>query len=121
MLYAVIAYEQIYQGSYGRISNLIVEGTEDDAEQAAIEESYAIMEEFDAIMEELKENVFERNVIDEDDEEDFQELLEEEMAKNIAYEIYPITINTTHSLEQLEEEFNNDPEIFIRRYCNTPI
>ena len=132
MLYAVIACEQMYDGMHGMVSYFVIEGTEKDAEEAAIDESYAIMEEYSCIMEDLEDAAREEVGWDEDEfdeymedstsgaDEEYTDALNELMRENLQYEIYPIVKETNLSLEQLDGLFNNEPEAFIREYCNLP-
>ena len=133
MLYAVIACEQMYEGLHGMVSYFVTEGPEEAAEEAAIEESYAIMEEYSSIMDDLEAAAREEVGFDEDQYEDYEEgegsatwddeysrVLGEQMAENLMYEIYPIVEETNLSLEQLDNLFNRNPEEFIRKYCNLP-
>lgn len=132
MLYAVIACEQIYGGLHGMVSYFVTEGTEEEVEEMAIDESYAIMEEYSSIMEDLEaaaaeevgwdkdelEEYFEDSTIEADEE--YTRALNEQMQENLQYEIYPIVEETNLSIEQLDNLFNRDPEEFIRKYCNLP-
>ena len=128
MLYAVIACEQMYVGLYGMVSYFVVEGTEEDAEEAAIEASYEVMQDYSSIMEDLEDAA--REELEFENEEDCEEsaewddeysrALEEQMQENLQYEIYPIVKETNLSLEQLDGLFNNSPEEFVREYCNLP-
>ncbi len=132
MLYAVIACEQMYDGMHGMVSYFVVEGTEKDAEKAAIEASYEIMQDYSSIMEDLEDAAREEIGFDEDQYEDYEEegsatwddeysrALDKQMQENLQYEIYPIVKETNLSLEQLDGLFNNSPEEFIREYCNLP-
>lgn len=133
MLYAVIACEQMYGGLHGMVSYFVTEGPEEAAEEAAIEESYAIMEEYSSIMDDLEAAAKEEVGFDEDQYEDYEEgegsatwddeysrALGEQMAENLMYEIYPIVEETNLSLKQLDNLFNRNPEEFIRKYCNLP-
>lgn len=130
MLYAVIACEQIYDGLHGMVSYFVVEGTEEDAEEAAIEASYEIMQEYSSIMEDLENAAREEIEFENEDEEDYEEsaewddeysrALEEQMQENLQYEIYPIVKETNLSLKQLDGLFCRNPEEFIREYCNLP-
>lgn len=100
MLYAVIACEQMYNGMHGMVSYFVVEGTEKDAEEAAIEASYEIMQDYSCIMDDL--NAMAEEAIDfEGEEEKYEEgtvewdeavsfALGETMRENTQYEIYPI-------------------------------
>lgn len=130
MLYAVIACEQMYGGMHGMVSYFVIEGTEEDAEEAAIEASYEIMQEYSSIMEDLENAAREEIEFENEDEEDYEEsaeeddeysrALEEQMQENLQYEIYPIVKETNLSLEQLDNLFCRNPEEFIRKYCNLP-
>lgn len=128
MLYAVIACEQMYGGLHGMVSYFVAEGTEEEVEEMAIDESYSIMEDYSDIMDDLEAAA--REELEFENEEDCEEsaewddeyarALEEQMQENLQYEIYPIVKETNLSLEQLDGLFNNSPEEFIREYCNLP-
>lgn len=132
MLYAVIACEQIYNGLHGMVSYFVAEGTEEEVEEMAIDESYAIMEEYSSIMDDLEqaareevewtEEEFEDYINDSTAEadEEYTRALNEQMQENLQYEIYPIVKETNLSIEQLDNLFNCNPEDFIREYCNLP-
>jgi len=133
MLYAVIACEQMYGGMHGMVSYFVAEGTEEEVEEMAIDESYSIMEEYSSIMDDLEAAAREEVGFDEDQYEDYEEgegsatwndeysrALDEQMTENLMYEIYPIVKETNLSLEQLDNLFNRNPEAFIREYCNLP-
>ena len=132
MLYAVIACEQMYEGLHGMVSYFVVEGTEKEAEEAAIDESYYIMESYSSIMEDLEAAAANEIGWDEDEldeymedstlgaDDEYTDVLNELMRENLQYEIYPIVKETNLSLEQLDGLFNNSPEEFIREYCNLP-
>lgn len=107
MLYAVIACEQMYEGLHGMVSYFVIEGTEKDAEEAAIDESYYIMESYSSIMEDSTSGA----------DEEYTNALNELMKENLQYEIYPIVKETNLSLEQLDNLFNNNPDDFLREYC----
>jgi len=132
MLYAVIACEQMYGGMHGMVSYFVAEGTEEEVEEMAIDESYSIMEDYSDIMDDLEAAA--REELEFENEEDYEEdceesaewddeysrALEEQMQENLQYEIYPIVKETNLSLEQLDNLFNRNPEEFIREYCNLP-
>lgn len=132
MLYAVIACEQMYGGMHGMVSYFVAEGTEEEVEEMAIDESYAIMEEYSSIMDDLEqaareevewtEEEFEDYINDSTAEvdEEYTRALNEQMQENLQYEIYPIVKETNLSIEQLDNLFNRNPEDFIREYCNLP-
>ena len=132
MLYAVIACEQMYGGLHGMVSYFVAEGTEEEVEEMAIDESYSIMEEYSDIMDDLEAAAAEEIGWDEDELDEYMEdstsgaddeytrALNEQMQENLQYEIYPIVKETNLSLEQLDNLFNCNPEDFIREYCNLP-
>jgi len=132
MLYAVIACEQMYGGMHGMVSYFVAEGTEEEVEEMAIDESYAIMEEYSSIMDDLEAAAANEIGWDEDEFDEYMEdatsgaddeytrALDEQMAENLQYEIYPIVKETNLSLEQLDNLFCRNPEDFIREYCNLP-
>lgn len=132
MLYAVIACEQMYGGLHGMVSYFVAEGTEEEVEEQAIDESYSIMEEYSSIMDDLEAAAANEIGWDEDELDEYMEdstsgaddeytrALDEQMAENLQYEIYPIVKETNLSLEQLNNLFNRNPEEFIREYCNLP-
>ena len=132
MLYAVIACEQMYGGLHGMVSYFVAEGTEEEVEEMAIDESYSIMEEYSDIMDDLEAAAAEEIGWDEDELDEYMEdstsgaddeytrALNEQMQENLQYEIYPIVKETNLSLEQLDNLFNNNPDDFLREYCNLP-
>lgn len=132
MLYAVIACEQMYNGMHGMVSYFVAEGTEEEVEEMAIDESYTIMEEYSSIMDDLEAAAANEIGWDEDELDEYMEdstsgaddeysrALDEQMRENLQYEIYPIVKETNLSLEQLDNLFNGNPEDFIREYCNLP-
>ena len=38
--------------------------------------------------------------------------------KNTAFDIYPFTVETNKSLEELSDEYYNNPDDFIKEYCD---
>ena len=132
MLYAVIACEQMYGGLHGMVSQFVAEGTEEEVEEQAIDESYSIMEQYSDIMDDLEAAAANEIGWDEDELDEYMEdstsgaddeymrALDEQMLEDLQYEIYPIVKETDLSLEQLDNLFNRNPEDFIREYCNLP-
>ena len=132
MLYAVIACEQMYGGLHGMVSYFVAEGTEEEVEEQAIDESYSIMEQYSDIMDDLEAAAANEIGWDEDEldeywedstsgaDDEYTRALDEQMLENLQYEIYPIVKETDLSLEQLDNLFNRNPEDFIREYCNLP-
>ena len=132
MLYAVIACEQMYGGLHGMVSYFVAEGTEEEVEEQAIDESYSIMEQYSDIMDDLEAAAANEIGWDEDEldeywedstsgaDDEYTRALDEQMLEDLQYEIYPIVKETNFSLEQLDNLFNRNPEDFIREYCNLP-
>ena len=73
MLYAVIACEQMYGGMHGMVSYFVAEGTEEEVEEMAIDESYAIMEEYSSIMDDLEAAAANEIGWDEDELDEYME------------------------------------------------
>lgn len=114
MLYAISAYECLYGGLHGMRNDFIVEcDSEKEAEQIAAQASRDVMESYNEIILSLEDEAKDRSNTDELDE--FFEWLVE---KNIDFELYPILDTKGKTLEQLDNEFYNDPEEFIKTYCS---
>ena len=120
MLVAVYAYEQIYNGMHGICSKNVIEVENmDEAEDYAREESIDIMNSYSEVMDDLAAEAEAMADYDYYDYEDdaFNEAYEDALNANVAYEIYRIKDEVTESLERLNQEFYNDPEDFIKKYC----
>lgn len=125
MLYAVIACEDMYDGMHGMVDYFVIEGTEEDAYREGETASYDIMQEYGCIWEDIEESAKDRLEYEGEDEDEvdgelYERLLDEVMRDDVVVEVYPITKETTRSIEQLNDEFYNDPETFIREYCELP-
>lgn len=115
MLYAIYAYEQIYDGLHGMNTTMIVDcDSESEAEEIAIEASYEVMNSYSSITEAFYEEASEKY---EKNTSDWYYYVDELMKQNIAYEIYPITDAQGESIWELENELLNDKKGFIETYC----
>lgn len=114
-LYAIIAYENCYQGLHGIIDYEVIEvESKKEAEDYAMEKSYEVMDSHSGILEMMYNDLDEWkefNNIDDD-----EEYIEEWRSENVAYRVLEITKATNESLEALNEKFYNDPEGFIEEY-----
>lgn len=115
MLYAVRAYEQIYGGLYGMHTNFVMEADpEQEVENEAVAASIEVMSDYSSIMEDIYEQASEEYEVETDEWWDLVSAIQEE---NVAYGIYPIVNTKGKTLEELDEEFCNDPDGFIETYC----
>jgi hypothetical protein len=116
MIYAIWAYENQYGGLHGIEDYAIIEADQDidiadleaDAAQMSREviEDYTISEFYGSLEE------------DEDlDEEDIEDLAEDFINENIAYNIYKVIKDEGKTVDELENMFINYREDFIENYC----
>lgn len=118
MLYAIHAYENIYQGLHGIESFEVIEvDNKEEAESIAEEMSYEVMDDYGNIEEEFKADA-EFNGYEEGTDE-WYDFIEECRADDLAWDIYPITIETDKDVEELTNEFYQNSESFINKYCNS--
>ena len=100
-LYAIHAYEDHFQGLHGVEEYEVIEACNDEeAEQYANEMAEAVIDSYGYMW----------------DEDDYDEFEEERL-----YEIYRLTEETNASLEELNDEWYNNPETFLEKYENTQI
>lgn len=105
------------------VDYFVIEGTEEDAYREGKTASYEIMQSYTCIWEDIEQSAMDRLEYEGEDEvggELYKHLLDEVMREDVVVEVYPITKETTCSIEQLNDEFYNDPETFIRGYCELP-
>ena len=108
MLYAIYAYEETFGGLHGINSYAVIEASsQDEAEIVAAEMSRDIIDSYEYML-----NLYDE---EEDDEEDYIDAVEE----NIAYEVYPFITETTKSLDELNDEFQKNPNEILEKYCGT--
>ena len=104
-IYAIHAFEQEFGGLHGIESYAVIE---------AINDEEAIM-----IAEEMSREVIEdySNYLDfMTDEANSEEELEEIIEEDIDGIVYKLMEDTNASLEELDEEYNNDPDEFLKKY-----
>ena len=113
-IFAIYAYEQQFLGLHGMYGTSIVELTSlDEAIEWAIEESLEIMESYPEIIDMLKECAISEGL--EEGTEEYEEYMEELKKVNIGYEIWEVT--SPYELEKMNEDFYNNIEDFISKYC----
>lgn len=118
-IYMVYAYEHMYGGLHGMNNTVIVEA--EDAKSLysmATEMSMEVMDSYSDVEETLLENAREeaesRGIYDEDDPE-FEEILNEEYEENVEYDIYELSDHFT--VEQYEEMLSShDAETIAQQY-----
>ncbi len=122
--WAVIGYENIYDGLHGMQEIDILEGTEDAAYERAIELSYNVITSYDDIIDILEEEVkdlCDYNEIDYEDEDNEDEI------ENFRTRVYDedivtecIELDTTKlptlNLDKLYNMFYNTPHDFLEKY-----
>ena len=112
--YAIYAYDNTYGGLHGYESYAIVDcGDQKEAEMTGAEMSREVINDFGLIDDEIEAYI---NSEDYDEEESYDyedELIEED----ITYDIYEVIDTKGLSNEDLESEFYNDKEEFIKNYC----
>lgn len=103
-LYTIRAYDLEYNGLHGFEDYAVIEAaSDDDAIEYAEDMSRCVIEDFD--------------IPDEagwvwSDDDEIADLIEQD----IAYEVRKIISETNKSLEELDVEFNRDPEGFLQTY-----
>lgn len=113
MLYAIYACENQYQGLYGMNASDIVDiDSYEEAELLAEDMSLDVMNSYSCIIDSWEEEIRCKGI-----EED-SDALDEAMKENMYYSIYEITHTFDESLGELRDEFWNNQEEFIRRYCS---
>ena len=118
-IYMIYAYEHMYGGLHGMNNTVILES--EDAKSLysmATEMSMEVMDSYSDVGETLLENAREeaesRGIYDEDDPE-FEEILDEEYEENVEYDIYELSDHFT--VEQYEEMLSShDAETIAQQY-----
>ena len=123
-MYVIHVYEQIYGGLHG-IEDWVVEDcvSEEDAADYAHELSCQLMESYDSVMAELRQAVedeinfrIEYGQYTDNPEEMSQDLLDEAMSENVAYDLYEICDDCEYTVEEINKLLVDDPEDF---WCQT--
>ena len=112
--YAIYACDNTYGGLHGYENYAIVDCTDQkEAEMAGAEMSRDVIIDFGLINDEMESYI---NSEDYDEEESY-EYEDELIGEDIAYEIYEIVDAKGLSDKELENEFYNDKEDFVKKYC----
>ena len=121
-LWAVCGFEQLYGGLHGMIETAIIEGTEDEAREYAIELSESVINSYSEIADRLEETIKEEcefnNIDYYEDEDGVWSVREEVYDEDIDYEYVELDVNKlpTLDIEKLEEMLYNDKDSFIDTY-----
>lgn len=118
-IYMIYAYEHMYGGLHGMNNTVILESEDAKSLRSmATEMSMEVMDSYSDVGETLLENAREeaesRGIYDEDDPE-FEEILDEEYEENVEYDIYELSDHFT--VEQYEEMLSShDAETIAQQY-----
>lgn len=116
MLFAIHAYEGIFGGLNGMEETAIIDvNTLKEAEDYAIEMSYDVMNSYLCIQEAFEEDAISEGF--EEQTQEWEEFIEECRAEDVAYDVWRILDTKGKTREELEKEFHNDKENFIKKYC----
>lgn len=109
MVFAIKAYDRIYNGSHGVVDYALVDcENKQEASKAAEEMSLEVIETCTRVMRKLEETATEEF---ETDSVDWDLYLQELEMDDIDFDIYPI--DSEKSRDELESSFLKDPEGFI--------
>ncbi len=113
--YAIHVMEQTYNGYHG-IEDFVVEEYFDfeDAEQSAIERSYDLMDAY-GISTHFDEDAIENGY--EPDSKEYNDYVQDCYNQNVEYTIWKIKDDVTESNGFLENEFYQDLDEFVKKYC----
>lgn len=119
MLYAIHAREGIYQGLHGMERFAVEDSPNDDLVfRDATEMSFDVMNDYSDVMDELQHQVddyLEDNDYEVSDDEAWDVIMNE----NVDYTVYKIKeYYQTEDPMILEYIFEEDPESFIKKYCD---
>lgn len=118
-IYMIYAYEHMYGGLHGMNNTIILESEDTKSLYSiATEMSMEVMDSYSDVGETLLENAREEaeshGIYDEDDPE-FEEILNEEYEENVEYDIYELSDHFT--VEQYEEMLSShDAETIAKQY-----
>lgn len=121
MLFAIHAFEQRYGGLYGIEDYAVIEeDSYDEAVNYAREMSIDVISKYlyDEFEEEAEEDFNWYNNEDEYDKFDFDDYVFSHMEEDIDYEIWQVKDDTGYSLDALSNMFYNNPDEFVKNYCN---
>lgn len=121
-LWAVCGFEQMYGGLHGMIETAIIEGTEDEAREYAVELSESVINSYSEIADELEETIKEEcefnNINYYEDEDEVWSIREQVYDDDIDYEYIELDVNKlpTLDIETLEEMLYDDRFDFVNTY-----
>ena len=121
-LWAVSGFDQLYGGLQGIIETAIIEGTEDEAREYAIELSESVINSYSEIADRLEETIKEEcelnNINYYEDEDEVWSIREQVYDDNIDYEYIELDVNKlpTLDIETLEEMLYDDRFDFVNTY-----
>ena len=115
-MYAVFACEAIYQGLHGMYDlNIIDTEDEKEAEEWGEAISYDIMDSFSDIDIALRDEALYAGF--EEDSEEFYDYIEELKRDNVYYRIWKVKDTKGMTIEELRDEFYNNPKTFVKEFC----
>lgn len=115
MIVAIHAIENTYNGLHGIESYHIFEVENiQEAERLASEESMEVMHAYENIIEDFYQNAEDEGL--EEGSPEFDEYIDECIQENIDYEIWEV-IDCYDTIEQMEEDFRNYDDEFIKEHC----
>lgn len=115
MIVAIHAFENTYGGLHGIEHHRVVEVDDiQQAEEWASEESREVMESYGSIMEDFADSAESDGL--EPDTEEYDQYIEECVQDNIGYQIWEV-IDRYDTIEQMEEDFYNYRDEFVKNHC----
>lgn len=115
MVVAIYAFENQYNGLHGICSHRIVEVDDiKTAEEWAQEDSRNVMDSYGDILEGFESEAEGEGL--EESTEEYNEYIEECIQMNIGYQLWEV-IDRYASLSQMEEDFYNSQEEFVKKHC----
>ena len=116
MLFAIHAYDGIYQGLHGMETRAVVEVIdEQEVREIGYEMSKEVISDYNDIYNTFVEEA-DFNGIDEESNE-WYEYIEEQIEEDVCYDYWRVKENSK-SLEDLNQMFCDDPEGFLNEYCS---
>lgn len=115
MLYAIYAYEETYAGLHGMNTTAICEcDSLREAEEIGLQLGIEVQEDYDDIMQSIYDDA---ECEYPEGSEEYFDCIEELKAERALMDIYLITDTHGKTEKELEEEFYNDREGFVKAYC----
>lgn len=115
MIVAIHAFENTYCGLYGIENHRVIEvDSIKEAEEWAAEESREVMDSYEDVMEGFINNAESYGL--EEGTEEYDEYIEECIQENIGYQIWEV-VDRYASLAEMENDFFNSKDEFIKNHC----